>query len=120
MAAAGTRKRIVRAVRLRFRVSERVRVSVALRRARPGRRVSGRCVSPAKARKSARRCKRWRRVATLRRRAGPGPGSLRFSSRVRKRRLPEGRYRAVAVAIDRVGNRSKPKWVPLSVVSPGA
>jgi hypothetical protein len=26
----------------------------------------------------------------------------------------------VAVAIDRVGNRSKPKWVPLSVVSRGA
>jgi DNA-binding beta-propeller fold protein YncE len=120
VAAAGSRKRIARAVRLRFRVSERVRVSVALRRARPGRRVSGRCVSPAKARKGARRCKRWRRVTTLGRRAGPGPGNLRFSSRVRKRRLPEGRYRVVAVAIDRVGNRSKPKWVPLSVVSPGA
>jgi DNA-binding beta-propeller fold protein YncE len=117
-AAAVSRQRIARAVRLRFRVSERVRLSVALRRARPGRRAAGRCVSPAKARKGARRCKRWRRVATLGRRAGPGPGSLRFSSRVRTRRLPEGRYRVLAVAIDPVGNRSKPKWVPLKVMSP--
>ena len=106
-------RRIARAVRLRFRVSERARVSVALRRALPGRRLRGRCVSPRKAPKSARRCTRWRAVATLARSAGPGPGSLRFSSRVRKRRLPKGRYRVVVVATDRVGNRSKPKWVPL-------
>jgi sugar lactone lactonase YvrE len=110
---------VARAIRLRFRVSERVRVSVALRRALPGRLVRGRCVSPRKARRGARRCTRWHSVVSLGRRAGPGPGSLRFSSRVRNRRLPKGRYRAVAVAIDRVGNRSKPKWVALSVVAPG-
>jgi DNA-binding beta-propeller fold protein YncE len=118
-AGGDLRQRIARAVRLRFRVSERVRVSVALRRALPGRRVRGRCASPRKARRGARRCTRWRSVVSLRRRAGPGPGSLRFASRVRNRRLPTGRYRAVAVAIDGVGNRSKPKWVPLSVVAPG-
>ena len=57
------------------------------------------------------------KVTSVGRAAGPGPGSLRFTGKIRKRRLPEGRYRAVAVAIDRVGNRSKPKWVPLSVVT---
>ena len=114
--ASALAPRIARVVRLRFRVSERARVSVALRRALPGRRLRGRCVSPRKAPKGAGRCTRWRAVASLARSAGPGPGSLRFSSRVKRRRLPKGSYRVVVVATDRVGNRSRPKWVSLRVV----
>lgn len=115
--SASSAAAVARAVRLRFRVSERVRVSVSLRRAVSGRRVKGSCVSQRRAGRRAGQCKRWVKVTSVGRAAGPGPGSLRFTGKIRKRRLPEGRYRAVAVAIDRVGNRSKPKWVPLSVVT---
>jgi sugar lactone lactonase YvrE len=114
--SAAREPRIARAVRLRFRVSEKARVAVALRRALPGRRLRGRCVTTRRAPKSARRCTRWRTVTSLARSAGPGPGTLRFSSRVRNRRLRKGRYRVVVVATDGVGNRSRPKWVPLRVV----
>ena len=118
LARGSARKRPARAVRVRFRVSESARVSLSLRRAVPGRRVRGRCVSPRRAGGRARRCTRWLGVVSVGRDTGPGPSSVRVAGKVRGRRLPKGRYRAVAIAVDEVGNRSRPRWVPLSVVAP--
>jgi sugar lactone lactonase YvrE len=112
-ASAAARRR---SVRFRFRLSESARVRIAIERALAGRRKSGRCVAPAKARKSAKRCTRWRRVTTLRKKGTSGPNSVRFSGKVRGRALRAGRYRAVATAKDAVGNPSRRRTAGFSAV----
>ncbi|HEX6583247.1 MAG TPA: PKD domain-containing protein [Thermoleophilaceae bacterium] len=60
--------------------------------------------------------KRWRTVRVLRQDGVAGKNRLRASSRARaaKKRPPRVRYRAEAVAVDAVGNRSKPTRLRLS------
>jgi hypothetical protein len=111
-ASAAARRR---SVRFRFRLSESARVRIAIERALAGRRKGGRCVAPAKARKSAKRCTRWRGVTTLRKQGKSGPNSVRFSGKVRGRALRAGRYRAVATAKDAVGNASRRRKAGFSV-----
>jgi hypothetical protein len=109
---------LARALRFRFRLSERAQMRIAIQRALPGRRRSGRCVPPARARKRARRCVRWRTLTVLRDDAAPGPNSIRFSGKVRRRPRKPGRYRGLAKATDVVGNVSRPRSARFRVVSP--
>jgi hypothetical protein len=55
---------------------------------------------------------------TLRRQASAGANAVRFSGRVRGRRILAGRYRATAAAIDVVGNRSLSASLRLRAVAP--
>jgi sugar lactone lactonase YvrE len=105
-----------KSVRFRFRLTESARVRVSIERALAGRRKGGRCVAPGKARKRAKRCTRWRRVTTLRKKAKQGPNSVRFSGKVRGRSLHVGYYRALARATDAVGNSSRPRKAGFSAV----
>ena len=118
-ASAATARRPPRKIIFRYRLSERARVAVAIARARPGRRVAGRC-RRARAGRWARRpaCTRWVRQITLRQLGAAGPNALRFRGKVRGRRLPAGRYRATATGADRVGNPSAPDRIRLRVVAP--
>jgi sugar lactone lactonase YvrE len=100
---------LARAVRFRFRLSEQARVRIAIQRALAGRRKGRRCVAPGRARRSAKRCTRWRTITSLQRHAAPGPNSIRFAGEVRGRALKPGRYRGVALANDSVGNLSRPR-----------
>jgi hypothetical protein len=118
--ASATRPpRAARATTFRFWLSEPSAVSLRIDRALPGERVRGRCRGgrrdPAPPRV---RCKRWRHVVTVRSRQPAGRGHLRFSGRVRGRRLAPGHYRATAAATDAVGNRSAPRRVRFRVVRP--
>jgi hypothetical protein len=113
---AAAKAAAARSVSFRFRLSEAARVRIAIERARAGRRGGGRCVAPAKARRGAKRCTRWHELVALRARGKPGPNSVHFSGRVRGRGLPVGRYRALATATDRVGNRSRPRTAGFSAV----
>jgi PKD domain len=115
--ASARARRAARAIRFRFRLSEPARVSISIRRALRGRLVRGRCLAPGNVRKRARPCTRWRRAVTLRRSAGAGPNSVRFSAMDRRPRLKPGRYRAVALATDDVGNSSEVRWIGLRVLS---
>jgi hypothetical protein len=107
-----------KSVRFRFRLSEPARVGIGIERALAGRRKAGRCVAPGKARRGAKRCTRWRRITTLRKQAKSGPGSVRFSGKVRGRALSAGRYRALAKARDAVGNSSRSRKAGFSAVRP--
>jgi DNA-binding beta-propeller fold protein YncE len=98
---------LARALRFRFRLSERARVRIAVQRGLPGRRMGPRCVAPGRGRPRAKRCTRWGTVTSLRRHAAPGPNSIRFAGKVRGRAPKPGRYRGVALATDSVGNRSR-------------
>ena len=107
------------AITFSYRVSERARVDIGLARARPGRRAGARCVAPGRRPVRRRdRCTRWRRAVTLGQLAAAGPNRLRFSGRVGGRRLAPGRYRASAVALDQVNNRSARSRLFLRVVAP--
>jgi hypothetical protein len=111
--AAARRKRL----RFRFRLSEPARVRIAIERGLAGRRKGRRCVAPAKARKRAKRCTRWRPVTVLRKQGKAGPNSVRFAGKVRGRSLRVGRYRALATATDAVGNSSRPRTAGFSAVA---
>jgi hypothetical protein len=84
--------------RLRYILSERARVTVAIKRAvRRGGHV------------------RLRTVGSLTRDGAQGANTIGFSGRIGRRALRPGRYRAVIRAIDAAGNRSQARTVRLRV-----
>jgi flagella basal body P-ring formation protein FlgA len=97
------------ATTLRFRASEAARVTVALTRARKGRRSKGACSTRAK---RGRRCTAWSTARTIRRAATGGQNDITL----RARGLKPGRYRVVLTATDEVGNRSPRRTLGLRVV----
>jgi DNA-binding beta-propeller fold protein YncE len=118
--ASATRPpRAARATTFRFWLSEPSGVSLRIDRALPGEHVRGRCRAGRRRSVPRRvRCIRPRHVVTLRRQQPAGRARLRFSGRVRGRRLAPGRYRATAEATDAVGNRSAPRTLWFRVVRP--
>jgi Tol biopolymer transport system component len=74
------------------------RVKLRFKRARPGRRVGGRCVKPTARNRNRRRCTRYVMVRpALFFNGKQGANSMRFQGRLnRRRRLPLGRYRLFA------------------------
>jgi hypothetical protein len=109
-AAAAGRKAPPRATTVRFRLSEGATVTLALDRARSGRRPKGRACSPRA--KRGRRCTAWSRVRALRRSASAGDNGITL----RARGLRPGRYRVTLTAADAVGNRSPRRALALRVV----
>jgi sugar lactone lactonase YvrE len=108
-----------RATTFRYRLSEPAAVAIVIERALPGRRARGRCTAPGRRRVPPRlRCSRRRQVVVLRRQGVTGANVLRFSGRVRGRRLIPGRHRATVQAVDAVGNRSQRESIRLRVVPP--
>jgi hypothetical protein len=96
---------------IRFRLSEAATVTLAVDRARSGRRPPGRACSPRA--KRGRRCTTWSRVRALQRSASAGQNAIAL----RARGLRPGRYRVALTAVDEVGNRSSRRTVALRVVA---
>jgi DNA-binding beta-propeller fold protein YncE len=94
---------------LRFRLSEAATVTVAMDRARAGRRSGGRCRPKAK---RGRRCTSYSRARTLRRAGIAGENAIAL----RARGLRPGRYRITVSAVDAVGNRSAPRRLSMRIV----
>jgi sugar lactone lactonase YvrE len=95
---------------VRFRLSEAATVTLAVNRARSGRRPKGK---PCRARaKRGRPCTVWSRSRTVKRSLGAGGNGIT----VRARGLKPGRYRLVLTAADEVGNRSPRRAIGLRVV----
>jgi hypothetical protein len=113
---AARRRRAPRGTTFRFSLSEPATVRIAIERARPGRRVGRRCRRPTRRLRKKRRCTRFVATGTLTRRAVAGANSTRFSGRLGRRALRPGRYRAIASATDRAGNRSRARRVSFNVV----
>jgi len=79
------------------RLSAAGRVTLRFRRARPGRRVRGRCVRPTRLNRNRRRCTRYVRAGRLSFDGKQGLNSVRFQGRLSaSKRLPIGRYRMSA------------------------
>ena len=107
-----------RGTTFRFRLSEAARVVFAIQRARPGRRVRGRCVRLTQANRRRPKCTRFvatRRFAVT---AAAGLNAKKFSGRIGRRALRPGRYRATLTATDAAGNKSAAKRLNFRVVRP--
>lgn len=116
LSARMTRRRVITASAKRrrgttfvLRLSERAKVTFRFQRGRRGRKVGRRCVKPRSSNARRRSCTRYTswgprlRTATLRK----GTSRVRFAGKLGRRRLPSGRWRAVIVARDAAGNRSR-------------
>ncbi|HEV7774403.1 MAG TPA: hypothetical protein VGO48_14075 [Conexibacter sp.] len=100
-----------------FRLSERATVLIAIDRLAPGRKAGGTCRRPTRANRRRAACRRAVRAGTLTRRGLPaGRGSIPFTSRIGRRRLLPGTYRATVMASDAAGNVSKAATVAFVVV----
>jgi hypothetical protein len=111
------------ATTIRFTLSERATVKVAIARKSKGRRSrSGRrCLEPSRKLAKRRACTRYDTKGKLVfPRLPKGPRAVAFSGRVRGRALSAGTYRARIVAIDRARHRSRSKIVTFTVRSSGA
>lgn len=97
---------------LRFQLSEAATLTGVIERARPGRRVRGRCRTG----RRGRRCTRYVRVGTVTFAGRPGTNSVRFAGRVAGRPLAAGRYRLRLVARDAGGKRSAERLVRFRVM----
>jgi hypothetical protein len=98
--------------RVRFRLSERAKVSFRVEVRTLGRRVGGRCVRATRGNRSARACVRYVVLAGSFAASGKaGANSLVFTGHLRGRALRAGRYRLVVTATDAAGNRSAPRRV---------
>jgi hypothetical protein len=104
--------------RISFNLSEPARAILRFERARPGRRVRGRCVKPTRRNRARRRCTRYVRTRGRITVAGRlGPNRVRFQGRIsRSRRLKPGAYRVVVTATDVAGNTSAPKRAKLRLL----
>jgi hypothetical protein len=108
--AGAARAEPPRSTTVRFRLSEAATVTLAVNRARSGRRPKGKpCGVHAK---RGRPCIAWSRARTIKRSLPAGGNGIAM----RARGLKPGRYRLVLTAADEVGNRSPRRAIGLRVV----
>jgi hypothetical protein len=111
------RRRAPIGTRVTFRLSEAASVRFTVERARPGKRVGGRCVKPTRRNRKRPRCTRYvRQRGGFTVAAGAGETRFRFTGRLRGRKLRPARYRLVAIATDDTGKRSAPKRARFTIV----
>jgi hypothetical protein len=115
---ASRKRRAKRGTRFRYRLSEAAQVRITIERALAGRRKGKGCVKPTKHNRRAKRCKRYKKVTSLKASKQAGRRSTSFTGRVRRRGLKRGRYRARLVAIDSLGARSRERRLAFRVVRP--
>jgi hypothetical protein len=99
------------ATTVRFTLTEPAAVTLALDRARRGRRPAATAPCNPRAR-TGRRCTIWSRARTINHAGAAGENAIRL----RSRGLRPGLFRLVLNAVDGVGNASAPRMGPLRVV----
>lgn len=93
--------------RIFFNLSETATVTFSVEKGVTGRRVGGRCVRRTRANRTRPKCVRYVLLAgSFRTTGGAGLNGVRFTGRLRGRKLAVGQYKLVAVARDSAGNRS--------------
>ncbi|MBA3261996.1 MAG: hypothetical protein H0T69_05920 [Thermoleophilaceae bacterium] len=93
-------------------------MTFTIRRKTIGRRVAEKCRPLTRKNRKRKKCVLFKRVGRIAAQAKAGRNRTKFSGKLRGRRLPRGRYRAVAVATDTAGGRSTPRTVAFRIVRP--
>jgi hypothetical protein len=109
-------KRVKRGTRFRYALSEAAGVRFTIERRLVGRRVGGKCRPRTRRNRGRPRCVRFKRMHAFTAAGRAGANSTRFSGKVRRRRLPAGRYRVTAVATDPAGGRSLARTAAFRIV----
>jgi hypothetical protein len=110
--AAPRRRPPPHATTIRFTLTEQAAVTLAVDRARRGRRPAPTAPCDRRAR-TGRRCLIWSRARSIGHAGAAGENAIRLSARG----LRPGRFRLVLNAVDAVGNPSAPRTAPLRVVA---
>jgi Tol biopolymer transport system component len=101
---------------VRFTLSARANVSVAIERKAAGRKVGRQCRRATRRLRRRPVCVRWEKAGTLvRKGVDPGRRSVAFSGRIGRRALKPGSYRAVVTAANAAGS-SRPATLAFTVV----
>jgi hypothetical protein len=103
-AATAARRRAPIGTTISWRDGATATATFVVQRPANGRISGGRCVKATRANRSHRRCTRWSTVGRFTHADAAGPNRLRFTGRVRGRKLARGRYRLSVTA--RVGRDS--------------
>jgi hypothetical protein len=98
-----------------YTLSEDASLTFTVERAKAGRRVKGRCRKPTRENRRAKRCD-LRLKGSFKHQGKAGRNSFKFSGRLSKKTLRPGRYRLVAAAIDRAGNKSRRARLTFGIV----
>jgi hypothetical protein len=113
--AAGKGKRVTT---LRFMLSKRATVKVAMSHKLAGRRSGGHCVKPTAKLAKHKACTRYHHVGTIvRARLRAGRGAIAFSGRIGRHPLPLGTYRARLWAVDSQNHRSKARTASFTITA---
>ena len=102
-----------------YSLSEAAKVTFTIQRRATGRKVGRKCRRPTHRNRKKKRCTRYTRFGAFRAQGSAGANRKSFSGKIGRRKLRPGRYRALLVAVDAAGNRSKAKSVRFRVVKAG-
>jgi hypothetical protein len=101
---------------INYEVNEDATAEAVFKRARPGRKVSGRCRKPTRRNRTKKACTRgYTNVGTLEQTVASRTGSISFVGLMRGKPLEVGLYRIELTATDVAGNTSKQKNLTLRV-----
>ena len=96
--AIAARRRAPIGTTISWRDGATATATFVVQRPAKGRISGGRCVKATRANRSHRRCTRWTTVGRFTHADAAGPNTLRFTGRVRGRKLARGRYRLSVTA----------------------
>jgi hypothetical protein len=103
--------------KISFKLSEKAQVTLRFQRAKPGRRVGGKCVKQTSANKNAPKCTRYVDAGKRTVAGKKGKNKVSFHGRISKTKvLSPGRYRLKARAKDAAGNRSAAKTAKFRIL----
>jgi hypothetical protein len=113
-----SRKRTPVGTTISFTLSEAATAKLTFLKAKPGRKVNGKCVVPKRSNRKKRRCTRYVTAGSLTVNGHPGVNKVKFQGRLsRKKSLSVGSYRLTIVATDNSGNKSKTLTTSFTIVS---
>jgi streptogramin lyase len=115
--ASAKRRKVKRGSTVRYTLSEAATLTFTVERVNAGRRVKGKCRRRTRKNRKRRRCALTLR-GSFKHTGKAGANRFKFSGRLRRRKLRPGRYRLVARAVDRAGNKTKPARAAFRIVKP--
>lgn len=100
-------KRVGSKSKIKFKLTEKARVTFVVQRPVVGRMVGKSCRKQTSKNRKAKRCMRWLRASKAFRANGKkGSNSVKFKGKVGRKALKRGRYRLVATAVDSAKGKS--------------
>jgi hypothetical protein len=104
---------------IKFTLSEAATAKLTFAKAKPGRKVKGKCVAPKRSNRKKPGCTRYSTAGSLTFNAHQGVNKVKFQGRLsRTRKLSLGNYRVTIDATDKAGNKSKSRTASFSIVAP--